>query len=232
VNPFGEYCAFTKSLEYLGDRWSLLIVRNLALYGPQGFNAIADGLPGISRPVLVRRLRTLLGLGLVARDPAVRTRQAPYCLTPGGEQLLPTIMTLRTWAERWVPEDQAEALHDPDVVLWWLVHRIDVSRLPGHPVVVSIDIRGGRPKQVWLLLEPGQSPALCAEDPGLVETRYVYVEADAATLQPISRGVLDWTIAVRDGSVHLYGDPGLLRDLPGWFGSTGAAIAAGSKDPA
>jgi hypothetical protein len=58
MTPFGEYCAFTKSLEYLGDRWSLLIVRNLALYGPQGFNAIADSLPGISRPVLVRRLRS------------------------------------------------------------------------------------------------------------------------------------------------------------------------------
>ncbi len=224
MTPFGEYCAFTKSLEYLGDRWSLLIVRNLALYGPQGFNAIADGLPGISRPVLVRRLRTLTGLGLVARDPATQSRLAPYCLTPGGEQLMPTIMTLRTWAERWVPEDQAEARHDPDVLLWWIIHRVDASRLPDHPVVVSIDIKGGRAKQVWLLLEPGQRPALCAEDPGLVETRYVYVEAEGAALQPLSRGVLDWTNAIRDGSVLLYGDPGLVRDLPGWFVGTQPAI--------
>jgi DNA-binding HxlR family transcriptional regulator len=222
MTPFGEYCAFTKSLEYLGDRWSLLIVRNLALYGPQGFNALVDGLPGISRPVLVRRLRSLAGLGLVARDPAVPSRQAPYCLTPAGGQLLPTIMTLRTWAERWVPEDQAEALHDPDILLWWLMHRIEPSRLPGHPVVVSIDVRGVRPRQVWLLLEPGAPAAICAEDPGLSESRYLYIEADAASLQSISHGLLDWSAAIRDGSIHLYGEPDLVRDLPGWFGSPAA----------
>lgn len=129
-------------------------------------------------------------------------------------------MTLRTGAERWVPEDQAETLNDPDVVLWWLVHRIDARRLPPHPVVVAIDIRGRRPKQVWLLLEPGQRPAVCAEDPGLVEIRYVYVEAEGAALQPISRGVVDWTEAIRGGSVEVYGDPELVRDLPRWFEGT------------
>jgi len=72
--------------------------------------------------------------------------------------------------------------------------------------------------------EPGQQPALCAEDPCLVETRYVYVEAEGAALQPISHGLLDWANAIREGSVHLYGDPELVRDLPRWFGGTGRAV--------
>jgi len=58
-------CPINLTLETLGDRWSLLIIQGLARHGPQGFNALADGLPGISRSVLVRRLRHLESLGLL-----------------------------------------------------------------------------------------------------------------------------------------------------------------------
>jgi DNA-binding HxlR family transcriptional regulator len=86
-----EYCAFTKAVGHLGDRWSLLIVRELALFGPQGFNTLATGLPGhVSRSVLTDKLRKLEEMGIVARDPSVASRSAPYCLTPAGEQLMPS----------------------------------------------------------------------------------------------------------------------------------------------
>jgi len=217
VVPFGEYCAFTKTLEHLGDRWSLLIVRNLAISGSQGFNALADGLPGISRSVLARRLRKLEELGLIARDPASQSRPAPFRLAPAGEQLMPTLMSLRLWAEHWVPEDPALALHDPDVILWWLIQRVDQQTLPDYQVVVALDIHGFRIKQVWLVLEPGIAPSVCLHDPDLSLDRYVYVEGDAAGLLPISRGERNWTSAIADGSVQVFGEPGLVRALPGWF---------------
>lgn len=46
----GDYCAFTKAVEHLGDRWSLVIVRELQLRGTLGFNALADGCPGSADP--------------------------------------------------------------------------------------------------------------------------------------------------------------------------------------
>ena len=59
-----EYCAFTKAVEHLGDRWGLLIVRELALLGPQGFNTLATGLPGhVSQSVLTDKLRELEEMG-------------------------------------------------------------------------------------------------------------------------------------------------------------------------
>lgn len=98
-----EYCALTQAVEHLGDRWSLLIVRELALFGPQGFNTLATGLPGhVSRSVLTEKLRKLEEIGIVARDPSVASRSAPYCLTPAGEQLMPTLKWLWGWAEPWV----------------------------------------------------------------------------------------------------------------------------------
>jgi DNA-binding HxlR family transcriptional regulator len=217
VVPFGEYCAFTKTLEHLGDRWSLLIVRNLAISGSQGFNALADGLPGISRSVLARRLRKLEELGLIARDPASRSRPAPFRLAPAGEQLMPTVMSLRLWAEHWVPEDPALALRDPDVILWWLIQRVAQEALPDYQVVMALDIRGFRVKQVWLVLEPGIAPSVCLHDPDLGLDRYVYVEGDAAGLLPISRGERNWSAAIADGSIQIFGEPGLVRALPSWF---------------
>ena len=67
-SEFVGYCSYTKAIEHLGDRWSLLIVRELGTFGPQGFNDLVAGLPGrISRSVLADRLRRLETLGLVSR---------------------------------------------------------------------------------------------------------------------------------------------------------------------
>ncbi len=213
-----EYCAFTKAVEHLGDRWSLLIVRELALFGPQGFNTLATGLPGhVSRSVLTDKLRKLEELGIVARDPSGASRSAPYCLTPAGEQLMPTLKSLWAWAEHWVPEDPASAQRDPTLILWWLRHRTEARALPDRQVAIEFTLPLEGSDRQWLLLAAGVEPELCQEDPMIGEERYVFVEADAGTLYPIARGSRSWTDAVADGSVRIYGKPDLVAALPGWF---------------
>jgi DNA-binding HxlR family transcriptional regulator len=211
-----EYCAFTKTLEHLGDRWSLMIVRDIALQGPLGFNALADGLPGISRSVLSRRLRKLEALGLLQHDRGTGGR-TPYRLAPAGVELMPTLRSLSVWAERWVPEHPAAAQLDPDLIVYWLTLRVEPAVVPDLRTVVVFDIRGDGRFPAWLVLERGVEPSLCAEDPGLSLDRYVYVEADASSLYPLSEGMRSWSEALTDGSVRLFGEPGLARALPGWF---------------
>lgn len=58
MQPYGQYCPVARAAELLGDRWTLLIVREL-LFGPRRFTEIERGLPGISRSVLAQRLRRL-----------------------------------------------------------------------------------------------------------------------------------------------------------------------------
>jgi DNA-binding HxlR family transcriptional regulator len=228
-----DYCAFTKAVEHLGDRWSLLIVRELFMFGPQGFNTLAAGLPGtISRSVLAARLRKLEEIGLVARDPLVPTKQAPYCLAPAGEQLVPTLKSLWDWAMHWVPEDAAMAERDPTVIMWWLAHRVVRARVPARQVVLDLAISGMDAPHCWLVLAHDTEPSLCLEDPLLGEDRYVYVEADAAALLPIARGSRSWTEAMADGSVQVYGDPALVTAMPGWFATAAAGIRADEPAPA
>ena len=204
-----DYCAFTKAVEHLGDRWSLLIVRELFMFGPQGFSTLAAGLPGnISRSVLADRMRRLEQLGLVVRDPSVSSRLAPYRLAPAGEQLIPTLKSLWDWAEHWVPQDPAVAQRDPSVIIWWLTNRVDRAAGPDRQVVIELAIGGVDAPQCWLLVARDAEPTPCLEDPRLADDRYVYVEADAAALFPIARGTQSWSDGLADGSVSVYGRPG------------------------
>lgn len=114
-----EYRAFTKAVEHLGDRWSLLIVRELALFGPQGFNTLATGLPGhVSRSVLTGKLRKHEEIGLVARDPAAALRSAPYCLTPveaDAGALYPIARGSRSWTDA-IADGSVRVLGKPHLV--------------------------------------------------------------------------------------------------------------------
>jgi hypothetical protein len=167
--------------------------------------------------VLTDKLRKLEEIGIVARDPSTASRSAPYCLTPAGEQLMPTLKSLWAWAEHWVPEDPASARRDPTLILWWLRHRIEARALPERQVAVEFALAVDDVGRQWLLLAAGVEPELCHDDPMIGEDRYVYVEADAAALYPIARGSRSWTDAIAEGSIRIYGHPDLLAALPGWF---------------
>jgi DNA-binding HxlR family transcriptional regulator len=220
-----EYCSFTKAVEHLGDRWSLLIVRELAVYGPQGFNSLVNELPGhISRSVLRDRLRKLADLGLVSRG-RIHDRGEPYRLTAAGEALVPTILSLRGWAATWLPDDPMMVERDPDVLLAWLGSLLDRQHQPERQVVVEITFRHERERRGWLVLNRGLEPYGCLEDPLLDESRYVYVEAGIPAMIALARGRRSWSEAIADGSVVIFGEPSLVADLPQWFmDPTGVAL--------
>ena len=209
------YCSFTKAIEHLAERWSLLIVRELGVAGPQGFNTLASNLPGrISRSVLASRLRRLEDLGLVARS----TDHA-YSLTVSGEALMPTMLALRAWSESWLPEDPAMLEREPDVVLAWLAQQVDREALPSRQVTVEMTVRSPDERRYWLVLERAAEPYGCRTDPLLDESRYLHVRLGQPVLLLLARGRRSWREASADGSIQMYGDPDLVRRLPGWFRS-------------
>jgi DNA-binding HxlR family transcriptional regulator len=153
-----DYCSYTKAVEFLGDRWCLLIFRDLAMKGPLGFNDLAAGLPGhISRSTLTDRLRRMEDIGVIRRAEVQAGRQAPYGLTAAGMSFLPTVMALRDWAESWLPEDPGMVERDPAIVMVWMGERVDRSRLPDRQVILDLTIRHDPPIRGWLILELGRS---------------------------------------------------------------------------
>jgi DNA-binding HxlR family transcriptional regulator/putative sterol carrier protein len=97
---YQQYCALARALDLVGDRWTLLIVRELRP-GPRRFTDLIDGLPGISRKLLTERLRDLEGDGIIARRelPPPAARQV-YELTGDGRDLATAMAPLMAWGAR------------------------------------------------------------------------------------------------------------------------------------
>lgn len=93
ARSYGQYCALARALDVVGDRWTLLILRNLLL-GGQRYTELVHGLPGIATNLLADRLRSLQENGLVVVEGDV------YELTEVGRDLQPALFALSDWGER------------------------------------------------------------------------------------------------------------------------------------
>src|SRR2546425_5645531 len=85
MRSYGQFCGLAKSLDVIGDRWTLLIVRELLIRGPSRYTDLRIGLPGIPTNLLADRLRDLEEAGLLRRDMSpAPAAAAVYVLTPPG----------------------------------------------------------------------------------------------------------------------------------------------------
>src|SRR5260221_13162775 len=103
MKRYGQACAIARALDVVGERWSLLLVRELTL-GPRRYRDLATGLPGIPSNALAGRLKDLQAAGTVTR----RTLPAPtdvtvYELPAAGRALQPALNELLDWALRYAP---------------------------------------------------------------------------------------------------------------------------------
>jgi DNA-binding HxlR family transcriptional regulator len=142
MRSYDEYCAMAKSLDVVGDRWTLLIVRELALRGPSRYTDLRNGLPGIATNLLADRLRELEHAGVIAREdapPPVATTL--FRLTPRGEQLRPVLQDLTRWG---IPLMTEQSPDDAIRSHWlaWALELLLTDRQPDGPTV-SLELRTG-----------------------------------------------------------------------------------------
>jgi DNA-binding HxlR family transcriptional regulator len=110
---YGQFCGLARSLDRVGDRWTLLIVRELLL-GDRTFRDLQTTLDGISPSLLTQRLTGLADDGLVARNEAPRrSKSAEYRLTDAGRSLEPVIIELIRWGSRWMLHGPGDDQIDP-----------------------------------------------------------------------------------------------------------------------
>jgi DNA-binding HxlR family transcriptional regulator len=103
MRSYGQYCSIARALDVVGDRWTLLIVRELLLRGPCRFTDLRNGLPGIAANLLSGRLKELEGATLISREdapPPVATTL--YSLTENGLALEPVLKALGLWGLRYM----------------------------------------------------------------------------------------------------------------------------------
>jgi DNA-binding HxlR family transcriptional regulator len=203
---YGQYCPISRTLGMLGERWSLLIVRDL-LSGTTRFNDLARSLPGLSRGLLAKRLRQLEVAGVVER---LGNR---YLLTEAGQGLEPVVDALSAWGAQWTFGDPEPDELDASVLVWWMHTRLDTADLPGSRHVFHIRFTDD-PRQFWIVIEAGD-PSVCLTDPGFDVD--VLITSDVGSLFQVWLGRLPLREAMRSGRVRFSGPVPLTRRMPKVF---------------
>jgi DNA-binding HxlR family transcriptional regulator len=210
MRTYGQYCAVAKALDVLGDRWTLLIVRELLLAGTARYTDLRNGLPGIATNLLAERLRELEAAGVVLREeapPPIAT--TVFRLTPRGEQLRPLLDELGRWGIPYMVEGPAEGDLFREQWMAWPAELFLADRHPDRPPV-SIE------------LHAAERPLVLETAGGEVHVRRGRAEHPDAVLRgaphPIM-GLFSGQIGLEEAQglgVELEGDAGALRRvLPG-----------------
>ena len=183
MRSYAQYCPIAKGSEILGDRWTLLIVREM-LGGASGFNELQRGLPGISRSVLTQRLRSLERAEIVERRTGPKGRTLEYRLTPAGRDLEPVVQAIGEWGVTWAFTDPRPQELDSDLLIVWMARHVDREQLPAERTVIQFDFRDPA-KRYWMVLEPSDV-SVCLQHPGFDVD--LEVRVDTATLYRVYLG--------------------------------------------
>ena len=164
MKRYDQYCPVAHSLDLVGERWSLLVVREL-MEGPKRYTDLVDGLPGIGTNILASRLKDLEAGGIVQKTklppPAAST---VYELTPCGHDLRPVLHELARWGARTLGPPPLEALRPG-----WLKNALEIALSPA--------VTEGR-----FAFRVGEEEASVVDgrsEPGLIRDADVFVETDA-----------------------------------------------------
>jgi DNA-binding HxlR family transcriptional regulator len=169
MRSYDEYCAMAKSLDLVGDRWTLLIVRELTLRGACRYTDLRNGLPGIATNLLADRLRELEQAGVIAREdapPPIATTL--FHLTPRGEQLRSVLVELVRFGIPLMTEQNP----DDAVRSHWLAWALELMLIDRRPDAPPVTIE----------LKTGDQPIVIEVREGAIQTRIGPADNADATL--------------------------------------------------
>jgi DNA-binding HxlR family transcriptional regulator/putative sterol carrier protein len=221
VRAYHQYCPVAHALDQVGDRWELLIVRELML-GQRRYTDLAEALPGIGSNILTTRLRDLEAAGVVRK-----TKLPPpwsvsvYELTEHGRALDSVLHALAQWG--------AKTLGAPEAGDCWSMYAVHTRFRPEGAVDGTYEVRFVGGETISLQVRDGELVAmkLPADEPDLV------VEAPPEELHRLISGEIDVRAAVADARVRLLaGSEKELADLVAMFAPFEAAAPVGAAEPA
>lgn len=197
---YSQFCGLARALDRVGDRWTLLIVRELLL-GDRTFRELERSLPGISPSLLTKRLNELADDGLVVRNEAPRrSKNVEYGLTDTGRSLQPVIIELIRWGSRWMlsgpADDRADARWAP------LALRALLEGQPARRGRVHLDVDG---VQVTISSSAGRRQ-ITAGHQGRPD-------ATIAAPLPVLLAIAADALTLRDSGAAVSGDAAVAREL-------------------
>ena len=211
---YGQFCPIAKAMELLGEKWTLLIVREL-LMGGSRFNELQRGLSQISPTILTKRLTDLADVGLVLRKKIPGQRGYEYFLTESGQELLPVVKQIGDWGMRWARTSLDGGDLDVELLMLYLQRSIRPDKLPGSETVVRFKFTDLKEFSDWCIVVSEREVDVCAKDPG--KDIDIYFTTDLRTMIETWMGDIPYRSAIASGRLKLVGPKALTRNISGWM---------------
>jgi DNA-binding HxlR family transcriptional regulator len=208
---YPQFCPLARAAEIVGERWTLLIVRELLL-GPRRFSDLQPALSGVSSSVLAERLARLEARGVVRRRELPPPAAASvYELSEAGAGLLPAVAELARWGVRFLGVPRPDDHFEPA----WLPLGLRIFARRGASPARSFHVRVRGPGPEVSFVARGGESGTRIEDPG--GQADVSLEGEGLALLGLAAGALDPREALAAGRIEVSGDAGLLADFPALF---------------
>ncbi|MDN5850864.1 MAG: helix-turn-helix transcriptional regulator, partial [Nitrococcus sp.] len=216
MKSYGQFCPVAKAAEVFCERWTPLILRDLA-GGAMRFSQLQRGISLASPTLLSRRLKQLEAEGVVERRRSESGRSWTYHLTPAGEEFAPIIEALGLWGQRWTRRELAEHEVDLGLLLWAMEAGARPDAFDNRRALVQMELTD-QPESTrhWWFLNEGGRCELCVKEPDLdVE---LYLVSTLRDMIYIWRGDLSLGKAMESERLVVHGIAQARRALPRWLG--------------
>jgi len=214
MKGYSQFCPIAKGAEVFNERWTPLIIREM-MCGSKRFNELKRGNPMMSPSLLSQRLKFLEQAGVIERKKR-DGETAEYFLTQAGMEMGDLVSRLGLWGLKWARSRLTTEDYDPQLLMWDIRRRIDVSDFPDRRIVLSFmfqDMPSSK-RAYWLMVDHGEVD-LCVKYPGFdVDLAFV---TTSKVMADVWMGYTTMKKAMRDKGLAINGLSGLKKHVDDWF---------------
>jgi DNA-binding HxlR family transcriptional regulator len=215
MSEYGQFCPIAKASELLGERWTILILRELLL-GTHRYSEFQRALSRISPSLLTKRLKQLEQAGIIVRKLQSGRKGYDYFLTPAGKELSPVIENLAIWGMRWARGQLRDDELDVEFLMWDIQRRIQVNMLPDGETVFCFIFDDLKKHKNWWLVVYDDDVDVCTENPG--KDVDLYIKTTLRNLVEVWEGDIEIKMAQRKQLLKTQGNKQLASTMPNWLG--------------
>ena len=211
---YGQFCPIAKAVEIIGERWSILILREI-LMGGRRFNKLQRGLGTISPALLTKRLGELEKNGLIVRRKIQGRRGYEYFPTQSAEELMPVLLSIGDWGMKWARENLTDDDYDVDLLMLYLERSVITEKLPGKETIIQFVFTDLKQHRNWWLVINGNQVDVCVRDPG--KDVDLYFTTTVRSMTDVWLGHETYRRAMREGGLKIVGPTSLTRNVSSWL---------------
>ena len=211
---YGQFCPIAKASEIIGEKWTILIIRELLMGGTR-FSELQRGLSLISPTILTKRLNSLTDHGLVLKKKIPGQQGYEYFPTESCKELLPVVRSLGDWGMRWAREHMLDTDYDVELLMLYLQRSIQPDKLIGHETVVHFKFTDLQESPDWWIIATPQEVDVCNKDPGREVD--IYITSTVRSMVDVWMGDLPYRKAVNQDLLKVVGPRALTRNIFTWI---------------